>query len=167
MEVFHTNEHRGTTIIIPATGENQWLGDGYYFWQDYEFAVEWAKKYLVSDIYSVNINIDFHKDEDVIDAVFNEQDYYGFVSRVEKFARLYYNKFKEKPTLVDFNNYIKDHKISLWEDIKAIRFQDLPNAKDNKTYLEVKDFSYKKRIQIVLFDKEKIIKSKFKQKIKQ
>ena len=40
--VYHTSEHRGTEYIIYAVGEDQWLGDGYYFWQDFEFAREWG-----------------------------------------------------------------------------------------------------------------------------
>jgi hypothetical protein len=157
MEVFHTNEHKGTTFFIWAQGADQWLGDGYYFWQDYEFAEEWAKvrRYPVADIYTVDLDIDFKKDDDVLDTVFNEEDYYGFINRIEKFARIYYNKFSVKPTLVDFNNYIQDNKISLWGNIKAIRFQDTPdNHQKSKKYLLVDKFPYKKRIQIVIFDKE-------------
>jgi hypothetical protein len=159
MEVFHTNEHRGNITIVFAQGNNQWLGDGYYFWQDYEFAIEWAKvkKYPVADIYSVELNIDFTKDEDIIDTVFNEEDYYKFVEKLEYFAKKYYEKFGQKPYLEDFNNFIQDNNFTLWKGIKAIRFQDTPSS-NTKNYLRIMNLPYKKRIQIVLFDKEKIIK---------
>lgn len=158
MEVFHTNEHKGTTFFIWAEGVDQWLGDGYYFWQDYEFAEEWAKvrRYPVADIYTVDLDIDFKKDEDVIDTVFNEEDYYKFIEKIEYFAKLYFKKFGVKPNLIDFNNFIQDNNYQLWRSIKAIRFQDTPdNNERSKRYLLVNKFPYKKRIQIVVFDKEK------------
>jgi hypothetical protein len=159
--VYHVNEHRGTETIVYATGSAQWLGDAFYFWQDFEFAEEWAKssrnKYEVADIYTIELDLNFDADEDVIDTVFNEEDYYKFVEKLEYFANLYFQHFKEKPSLEEFNNFIQDNEIPLWKDIKAIRFQDLP-LNDKKDYLKVKGFFYKKRIQIALFDEAKLTK---------
>ena len=159
--VYHTNEHRGNETIVYATGIEQWLGDGFYFWQDFEFAQEWAKsvrnKYANSDIYTVELDLNFATDEHVIDTVFNEIDYYKFVEKIEYFADVYFHQFQEKPSLEEFNSFILDNKIGLWKDIKAIRFQDLP-MNDRRDYLKVKGFFYKKRIQIVLFDTTKLLK---------
>lgn len=156
--VYHTSEHRGTEYIIYAVGEDQWLGDGYYFWQDFEFAREWGaiKKYTSFDIYAIEVNLNFDTDEDVIDTVFNEIDYYKFVDKIEYFARLYFEKFNDRPTLQEFNNFIQDYEI--WKGVKAMRFQDLP-ANNKKDFLKVTGFYYKKRIQIVLFDMSLLIKS--------
>ena len=102
--VYHTNEHRGNETIVYATGIEQWLGDGFYFWQDFEFAQEWAKsvrnKYANSDIYTVELDLNFATDEHVIDTVFNEIDYYKFVEKIEYFADVYFHQFQEKPSLV-------------------------------------------------------------------
>jgi hypothetical protein len=159
--VYHANEHRGSEIIVYAEGSNQWLGDAYYFWQDFEFVEEWAKsprnKYSISDIYTVELDLNFDSDEDVIDTVFNENDYYKFVEKIEYFANKYFDKFKEKPSLQEFNNFINDNNFPLWKGIKAIRFQDLP-SNDKKDFLKVKGFFYKKRIQLALYDETKFIK---------
>lgn len=156
--LFHTNENRGNRLAIPvyARGNKQWLGDGYYFWQDYEFAEEWGynrickinKNLKEFDIYEADLNLDFPS-EHIIDTVFNEEDYRGFLKVVELFAVKYQLEFGEKPTLEEFNDFIKD--FDLWKGIKAIRFQDLP-TNSNRDYLKIKNFYYKKRIQIVVYD---------------
>ena len=159
--VYHTNEHRGNEIIVYAEGADQWLGDAYYFWQDFEFAEEWAKStrnnYKVSDIYTVELDLNFEAGKDVIDTVFNEKHYYKFVEKIEAFAKVYINKFGQKPTLQDFNNFVLDNNLPLWKEINAIRFQDLP-LNDKRDYLQIKGFFYKKRIQIALFDATKMTK---------
>ena len=159
MKAYHVNEHRGNTHLVFATGDKQWLGEGYYFWQDYEFASEWTKNYDISDIYTVDLDLIFgnKQDDDIIDTVFNEIDYYKFVEKIEYFSEKYIKRFGRKPTLREFNNFIIDNKVKLWKDIVAIRFQDLP-TNDYLNYLKVKGFFYKKRIQIVVFDIEKIKK---------
>jgi hypothetical protein len=158
---YHTNEHRGDLIIVYAQGFHQWLGDAYYFWQDIEFAEEWATNarngYPAADIYEVELDLNFDTDEFVIDTVFNEEHYYKFIEKIERFSDVYFAKFNQKPSIEDFNSFIFDLKIPLWKDIKAIRFQDLPNN-DKKNYLKVKGFFYKKRIQIALFDAKRLIK---------
>jgi len=44
IEVYHTQEYRPETLQFPilAEGNEQCLGDGYYFWQDYEFSRLWG-----------------------------------------------------------------------------------------------------------------------------
>jgi hypothetical protein len=162
IKVFHTNQCRGNALQlpIPGTGIKQWLGDAYYFWQDYEFSEEWGYNRICHnklykngtlthfDIYDAELNIDFPSD-DVIDSVFNEEDYRQFLANLEKFAVFYELEHKTKPTLEEFNDYIKDYNI--WSDIKAIRFQDLP-TKSDRNYLKIKRFYYKKRIQIAVYD---------------
>lgn len=168
MKLYHTNEHRGNILEIPvfAEGNTQWLGGGYYFWQDYEFAEEWGENRICKkqdykdglkdkyDIYQAEVNINFPSDE-TIDTVFDENDYRKFLEKVEYFALEYEKQFNEKPTLEEFNEFIQD--LNIWKGIVAIRFQDLP-ANSNRTYLKVKRFYYKKRIQIVLYDIDKIRK---------
>jgi len=156
MIVFHANEHRRTNILVYAEGSHQWLGDGWYFWQDLEFAEAWGPARICKsrpqpahyDIYEVELELQASSEE-LIDTVFNEEDYRGFVKVLEYWAAKYESIFGAKPKLSEFNDFIQDHKI--WGDVKAIRFQDLP-ANDRLNYLKVKGFFYKKRIQLVVFD---------------
>lgn len=157
IEVFHTQEYRPETLRFPilAEGFEQWLGDGFYFWQDYDFARWWGdtKKcpnpYKQYSIFKASLNF---KEDDFIDTVFNEQDYYQFVSIIEDFAKKYQKRYRKKPTLEEFNDFVSDHEI--WSNIKVIRFQDLP---ENNDLVEVKGFYYKKRIQIRVNEPELIV----------
>jgi hypothetical protein len=83
------------------------------------------------------------EEDSFIDTVFNEKDYREFVKKVEEFAKKYISKFKAKPSLEDFNDFIQD--FNVWNNVKVIRFQDVP---ENNELLEVNGFYYKKRIQI-------------------
>lgn len=40
LEVYHTQEVRDVILKFPclAEGNDHWLGDGFYFWQDIEFS---------------------------------------------------------------------------------------------------------------------------------
>lgn len=149
LKLFHTLERRAGILKFPAlaSGSEQWLGDGFYFWQDIEFAEWWGKKMKCKkrypssyDIY--NVSIDFDHD-DFIDTVFNETDYREFIKNVELFAQKYHSKFRRKPSLEEFNDFISDNNI--WDEIGVIRFQDVP---ENNKLVKVNDFYYKKRIQI-------------------
>jgi hypothetical protein len=150
MEVYHTQAHNKGIIDFPelAEGKEQWLGDGFYFWQDYQFSEWWGdykkcKSWNVSRKYDIyEVELEFEED-DFIDTVFNENDYYNFVKNIEKFAKIFQKKIKKKPTLEEFNLFIKRFKI--WDNIKIIRFQDVP---ENNYLVEVNGFYYKKRIQI-------------------
>jgi hypothetical protein len=166
LSVYQTSQNRGTFLSIPIYGEgfDQWLGDAYYFWQDREFALQWGfdKKCDESgnagtkfDVYTCELHFDSIAEE-MIDTVFNQEDYENFVRNIERFAKRYSDKFGgKKPNLQQFNSFIKDFKI--WQDIKAIRFQDLPQN-DRKDYLKVSGFFYKKRIQIAVYDRKIIQK---------
>ena len=152
--VYHTQEKRKDILTEPVLGQghSQWLGDGFYFWQDDEFAIWWGdnkkcgifNKSRQFSIYKAELQ--FEKDE-FIDSVFDEKDYYGLVRNVEKFAISLSKNLGRKPTLEEFNDFVHDK--SLWQDIKVIRFQDLPH---NEQFIQVKGFYYKKRIQFRITD---------------
>jgi len=150
LEVYHTQELRSEELKFPclAEGSQQWLGDGYYFWQDYEFSNWWGQNKKCGNgnrtrQFSIFKCILTFNEEDFIDTVFDEQDYYNFVAIVEKFAKKYIQKNKSKPSLEDFNDFISD--FNIWGNIKVIRFQDVPESDE---HIEVKGFYYKKRIQL-------------------
>lgn len=156
LNVYHTQEYRVETLKFPilAEGIDQWLGDGYYFWQDYEFSTWWgrAKKCSLKNksrqfsIFQATLEFD---EDSFIDTVFSQEDYYNFVEKIEAFAKKYSKKFRKKPSLEEFNDFIID--FDLWQEIKVIRFQDLP---ENNDLVSVNDFYYKKRIQIRVNDPE-------------
>lgn len=160
MTVFHT---QAATLTAPRTfpklaeGYEEWLGDGYYFWQDEYFAKWWGQnrkcKGNITRRYTIFTSIlEFNEDE-FVDTVFNEEDYYQFVAQIERFATKHQKNLGRKPTLREFNQFISD--FQLWENIKVIRFQDLPQTNE---HIEVLEFYYKKRIQIRVNDPE-VIKS--------
>lgn len=131
---------------ILAEGNDQWLGDGYYFWQDIEFSKWWGdeRKKNISKRYSIyKATLVFDEENEFIDTVFNEEDYYNFVKKVEAFAKKYQKAIRRKPSLEEFNDFIADYNI--WNEICVIRFQDVPK---NDNFMEVKGYYYKKRIQI-------------------
>jgi hypothetical protein len=160
LEAYHTQEHRDVELKFPimAEGNDQWLGDGYYFWQDYEFSSWWGQKKKCSFenksrqfcIFMCILSFD---ENEFIDTVFNEEDYNNFVITIQKFAKKYRDRFHKKPTLEEFNDFISD--FGIWNSIKIIRFQDVPERDE---HIEVKGFYYKKRIQIRVNDPEIISK---------
>ena len=152
IKCFHTQKRKEPLIKLkipmPGEGYEQWLGDGYYFWEDKDFAVWWGRRKKCGpenktrywDIYEAELFID---EENFIDTVFNENDYRQFVKKIENFADRYSKKYRVRPTLTEFNDFIADYNV--WPDIEAIRFQDVP---ENNEFVKVTGFYYKKRIQI-------------------
>ncbi len=160
LTVYHTQSSTFQPRRFPklAEGFEEWLGAGYYFWQDEYFAKWWGiqRKCGISNFsrrYTIFVSILEFNSDDFVDTVFNEEDYYNFVDQVEKFAKKYQKNLGRKPTLREFNQFVSD--FNLWEGIKVIRFQDIPETNE---HIEVKEFYYKKRIQIRVNDPA-IIKS--------
>jgi hypothetical protein len=150
---FHTTDSMKGTLKFPELSDDKgnWLGDGFYFWQDYEFAEWWGdtdkcktwNKSRQYDIYESDLEF---KNDEFIDTVFNQEDYYYFLKTIEKYAKKYQRIFREKPNLSEFNLFLKKHKI--WQSINIIRFQDIP---EKNALVEVTGFYYKKRIQIRVY----------------
>lgn len=150
LKVFHTQARKKRLLLFPELSNEikNWLGDGFYFWQDIEFAEWWGYSMKCKpwnrsrrfDIYSSVLEFD---EDEFIDTVFDQVDYYNFVNIIEKFSKKYQKQFREKPNLNDFNLFIK--KFRIWENISVIRFQDVP---ENDLLIEVNGYYYKKRIQI-------------------
>lgn len=164
IKCYHTQKRKEKDKVLyapmPGEGQDQWLGDGFYFWQDYEFAAWWGRSKKcykdnftrIYDIYDATLIID---DDAFIDTVFNEKDYRKFVEKIEYFAEKYFKKYRIRPLLEEFNDFIADH--NLWEDIEAIRFQDVP---ENNELVKVTGYYYKKRIQIRVNNPELIYEFK-------
>lgn len=155
---YHTQESRARKLTEPIICNlaDAWLGVGFYFWIDEEFAHIWgktSKKRLGRyDIYISNVD-----ENKVLNATFNEEEYLFFVRSIEK-ARKYLAKSLEDISLKSVHKFLAD---KIWSQIgiKGIIFDDIPhnNEEAGRVYSDIKPLYYKKRVQIVIFDKENII----------
>jgi len=165
---YHTQEFRVEGELdhpIRCDYKNAWLGSGYYFWTDIEFAQYWGEDFKVHhkegcyDIYSAEIDT-----EKCLNAVFNEQHYFFFRRHIDK-AINHFRQNGQKVTLKRVHDFLSE----IWEQIgvTGIIYDDLPanpKNKPNRKYSvveyeenrKVKFLYYKKRIQIVVFNLNEI-----------
>ena len=157
---YHTQEFRPDSepLLKPimCTTKNAWLGIGYYFWTEIEFAKFWGedfKKYETGyyDIYRAYLDC-----EKCINAVFDEEGYFFLRDKIEETI----NYFKSKSvhvTLEQVNRFLADN---IWGRIgvEGIIYDDKPTnpRKSERIYSEIPELYYKKRIQIVLFNLKNI-----------
>ncbi|MFW5851769.1 MAG: hypothetical protein ACOCWB_06070 [Bacteroidota bacterium] len=157
MKFYHTQENRQKKLYNPVlcTKDNAWLGEAYYFWEEESDADFWGNKFKNKtgdyDVYISEISL-----ENVLDTVFNREHYFFWIKQIEKVAKNFIKKTNSKPTLKEINDYFKEKNI--WTQIDGILFQDISQ---NPVHFMVKEFQYKKRIQLALYDKEKIINFAF------
>ncbi|MCD4745937.1 MAG: hypothetical protein K8R58_06530 [Bacteroidales bacterium] len=150
---YHTQENRFEELNEPiiCKKNNAWLGEAFYFWEEESDADFWGnthkKKTGKYEIYSSEISID-----NILDTVFDRKQYLWWIKQVEKAAKTFMKKTNSKPTLKEINDYFVDKNI--WTKIDGILFQDISQ---NPVHFMVKEFQYKKRIQLALYNKEKII----------
>lgn len=167
---YHTQEYREDSELlfpIKCTMNNAWLGRGYYFWADIEFAKYWGEDFKVGvrkngfyNIYSANLEI-----ENCINAVFDEKHYYFFRNCIEK-AIEYFKSNSINVNLEQVHEFLLN---KFWKEngITGILYDDLPinpNYKPDRKYSVIeyrennrtKHMYYKKRIQIVVFNDENI-----------
>jgi len=153
MTFYHTQENRNITLDEPikCTKNNAWLGEAYYFWENEDDAVFWGIKFKNKtgkyDIYKTEVVFD-----DILDTVFNREHYFFWIKQIEKAAKYFVKKTGTKPTLKEINDFFTDR--GIWKEINGILFQDIS---ENPVHFMVKEFQYKKRIQLALYNKEKII----------
>lgn len=152
---YHTQEWRHTGVLsepIPSTPDKAWLGVGYYFWLEEEFAHHWGIDSKIQrtghyDVYTASID-----ETNILNASFNEKVYFKFVEAIEKTLNFFESKGR-KITLLQVNKFLTDE---YWykKGVKGIIFDDLPHNKPDKgrIYSVLDPFYYKKRIQLVAFD---------------
>ncbi len=156
---YHTQEFRfdeqPLDSPIKCLAKNAWLGVGYYFWKDIEFAHFWGEDYKkgykkAPGYYSIyTAEIDTKK---FIDTVFNEEGYKFFKKNIEKaFEKLRTNK--KEITLETVNRFLADEIYSKL-GIDGIIYDDKPTnpKRKERIYSEIPDLYYKKRIQMVCFN---------------
>ena len=165
---YHTQEYRAEKILdtpIRCDIKNAWLGIGYYFWIDIEFAKYWGEDFKTKKTGYYDIYRTYIDTETCINAVFNEQQYFFFHNCIEK-AIEHFDKNGIAITLKRVHEFLSDN---FWNKmgITGIIYDDLPfnpNNKPDRKYsiIEYKEnnytkfFYYKKRIQIVVFSLKNI-----------
>ena len=136
---------------IYCNAPNAWLGEAWYFWEEESDAVFWGNKFKNKtgkyDIYTCTILID-----NILDTVFNREHYFFWLKQIKKAAKKFIKKTNSNPSLKEINDYFKEK--GIWTELDGILFQDIS---ENPVHFMVKEFQYKKRIQLALYNKEKII----------
>lgn len=152
LNFYHTQEHRGKYLENPiiCRRDNAWLGEAYYFWESEDDAHFWGVKMKHRtgkyDVYKAEVSM-----ADVLDTVFNREQYNFWLKHIEKAAKVFIKKTNLKPSLKEINDYFIDK--GIWTKFDGILFQDISN---NPVHFIVKEFQYKKRIQLALFDVNKM-----------
>ena len=71
--------------------------------------------------------------DNVLNSVFNEEQYYFWYKQIEKVAKVIILKTNLKPSIKELNDYFKQRET--WDDLDGILFQDLP-TNSNKLLIE-------------------------------
>ena len=158
---YHTQEYRSTAHAleepIKCKGKTAWLGVGYYFWTEIEFAHYWGEDFKKRatgyyDIYKANINV-----EKCLNTVFDEEGYFFFKTKIEETIE-YFKQKNMYVTLEQVHKFLADN---IWNDIgvECIMYDDKPvnSFKSDRIYSEIPDLYFKKRIQIVVFNLKNVI----------
>lgn len=152
---YHTQEFRQTKALeqpIVCRQKNAWLGIGYYFWTELEFAQYWGEDYKKEktgyyDIYKAALNVD-----KCINAVFDEEGYFFLRNKIEETIN-HFKKINQAVTLEQVNRFLAD---KIWPElgVDGIIYDDKPRNphKSDRIYSEIPELYYKKRIQVVLFN---------------
>ncbi len=150
---YHTQEKRDKKLTQPikCTRDDAWFGTAYYFWKSEEDAIFWGnnskKNTGYFEIYKSTIKID-----NVLNTVFNQEHYEFWLKQIEKVAKKITQKSLLKPTIKELNDYFVEK--GIWTQFDGMIFQDISN---NPIHFMVQKFQYKKRIQLALYNKQKII----------
>ncbi len=156
---YHTQEHRGSHSTlqnpIKCIGEDAWIGTGYYFWTEVEFAHYWGQDFKMKtgayDIYKAKLSY-----EKCINAVFDEEGYLFLREKVEE-TILYFNDKGISVNLQQVNDFLAEN---IWGNIgvEGIIYDDKPvnPRRKDRVYSVIPNLYYKKRIQVVIFNIENI-----------
>lgn len=142
-----------------------WLGIGYYFWVDVQFAHFWGEDFKKKSTGYYDIYTALLDTENCINATFDEKGYYFYKSCLEEAINSFQTN-NEEVTLDKVNRYLKDN---YWDKlgITGIIYDDLPTnpyRKPERKYSEIvipdksnrEYFYYQKRIQIVIFELDNV-----------
>jgi hypothetical protein len=158
---YHTQEfwedHQPLTAPIKCISPTAWLGIGYYFWTDLEFAHYWGqdskkKRTGYYDVYWAHI-----EEENLLNACFSEEGYSLFKESIDEVIQ-HFRNHGLSITLDEVSRYLADN---YWPNmgVTGIIYDDLPQkvASPGRTYSVIPPLYYKKRIQIVVFSVKNIV----------
>ncbi len=150
---YHTQEYRPKELTYPirCSASNAWLGIGFYFWTEVEFAHFWGQDFKMRtgsyDIYRAELDI-----SNCINTVFSEEGYFFFRDKIEETIKYFRDK-GEIVTLQKIHLFLADN---IWSKINVtgIIYDDKPTnpISKNRLYSEIPDLYYKKRIKIAMFN---------------
>lgn len=158
---YHTQESRLASPLLEnpviCVASNAWLGVGYYFWTEEEFAHYWGqdskKATGAYDIYTAYLDCD-----NCLNTVFDEQGYLFFRERIEETIE-HFKQNGIEPSLEQVNRFLADN---IWQEIgvEGILYDDKPrnSKRSDRVYSSIPELYYKKRIQVVLFTLKNVSK---------
>ncbi|WP_018478141.1 hypothetical protein [Pontibacter roseus] len=156
---YHTQEFRYTGTLdnpIVCKTKDAWLGIGFYFWVDLEFAHYWGEDFKKDTTGYYDIYIGFIEEDKLWNTVFSE-DGYNFFYKIVNETIEQIHSLNRKLTLQEVHRLLKE---KFWEPmgISGIIYDDTPNNPKgkNRVLSEIHPLYYKKRIQIVVFERTKI-----------
>jgi len=154
-DMFHTQECRAKKLTEPrkCIDDNAWLGAGYYFWYDKLDAIKWGEDFKTkTGSYEIYIaTIDF---SEILDTVFDEEHYKYWLKWINS-ARKKLAKKMSNPTLKEVNEYL----LEMLNEFDGVMYQDLPTNLFSSVLPiagSKQSFVYRKRIQLVLYNIDKM-----------
>lgn len=151
---YHTANSELGKLYKPlyCSDNSAWLGTGYYFWQDIDFAERWVsvKRYKYYDVYEAELNT-----ENCLDTVYSEEadrkfnEWLNFCDNLIDKRKL---KIKREDRLSTIFNLMKNE-IFKKLNITGIRYADIPQGELDSKY---KPLYPRKRIQYVIYSQKDI-----------
>jgi len=152
-EYFHTQEKRDTRLTepIPCKREDAWMGYGYYFWEIIDEAHIWGYKSKGNpsgcyEIYSAQIDL-----TNIFDSVYNlkHKEELKFLINYTLVKLIIADDQKRQPYIYEVFKWLREHKF--FDKYEGIQIEDYPPSS------KIKGFIFESRVQLVAFDKNKII----------
>lgn len=154
MKYYHTQEQREIELEEPilCTKDNAWLGEAYYFWEEENDAVYWGETFKCGKTGKYVIYCATIDNNNILDTVFCREHYEFWLKQIEKAIKFFLKKTGILPTLKEVNDFFYER--NMWEKVDGILFQDISGNPIH--HMRMKEFQFKKRIQLALYKKEKI-----------
>lgn len=152
---YHTQEWRNNNILsnpIICQRDDAWLGEGFYFWANLDFAHYWGldSKRRNTGYYSIYKAL--IEEENLLNTSFNEIHNDLFTTSIE-LALQHLSQTIANIELVQIHRFLAEN---VWPrmGVTGIIYDDLPknSSRNSRTYSHVPPLYYKKRVQIVLFN---------------
>ncbi|MCF2496126.1 hypothetical protein [Dyadobacter chenhuakuii] len=158
---YHTQEFRPMSQPlekpVKCIAKNAWLGIGFYFWTEIEFAHYWGLDFKIRNTGSYDVYIAHLDTSTCVNSVFDEEGYFFYKEKIEETIN-HFQTSGMNVSLEQVNRFLSDN---IWPQIgvEGIIFDDKPTnpgRNPNRVYSLIPELYYKKRIQIVMFNTKRI-----------